>query len=169
MTDAGGASEPVVCLCTATTHTHTHTHTHRTSETMKLLSLSCFSSEVTTTLRSDKEASQQSSSCWVNRPDHEATFTLERLQITDDVCEGWSGGDDVPLRFCRSSPLSGPAQHGSKQQPINHPVRQTQLDSSWGSGRPHHYIYISVFRTTVWYLRKKVYSQSYTEDKQVLA
>lgn len=120
---------------------------HTQSECLKLwrkLSLNCISSEVPTTLRCDEEASERSSSSGAllsTQPDHEAMFTLQRLQITDDVCrfESWRWCNAVVLQEFTSVRSSSARVAAAAH---HHPVRQTQtaeLDSSW---QIHHYIYL---------------------------
>lgn len=120
------------------------THTVRMSETMK---------ETFTELyffRSPDDAALWWRSVWAlvllgallsTQPDHEAMFTLQRLQITDDVCrfESWRWCNAVVLQEFTSVRSSSARVAAAAH---HHPVRQTQtaeLDSSW---QIHHYIYL---------------------------
>lgn len=120
------------------------THTVRMSETMK---------ETFTELyffRSTDDAALWWRSFWAlvllgallsTQPDHEAMFTLQRLQITDDVCrfESWRWCNAVVLQEFTSVRSSSARVAAAAH---HHPVRQTQtaeLDSSW---QIHHYIYL---------------------------
>lgn len=121
MTDAGGGSKV------------------KQSECLKIwrkLSLNCVSSEVPATLRCAEEASERSSSSGAplsTQPDHEAAFTLQRLQITDDVCrfESWRWCNAVVLQEFTSLRSSSARVAAAAH---HHPVGQTQtaeLDSAW--------------------------------------
>lgn len=74
------------------------------------------------------------------------------------------------LWFCRSSPLSGPAQRGSQQRPI---IILSDKHRQLSSTHPDRYIITFIYKSLMWMnnlvFEEQSYIQSYMKDKQFLA